>query len=155
MLEVLLKIEMKNQITLTETNFSRLKDLIAKNKDKEIVFSSYDDEMNRKVLEKLPIQILLINLENRKDYKKQRDSGFNQVMAKLAKKNNVLIGINLDELLKSKQKEKIIARILQNVQLCKKNKLRMIFISEKEQDVYNLNSLGLSLGMPTWMIKNN
>lgn len=142
------------QIILRETNFNKLKDQIKKNSDKKIIFTSEDDNLNRKVLEKLPIQILLIPLSKRKDYQKQRDSGFNQVMAKIAKKNNIKIAIDFDELFASKNKEKILARIIQNVKLCNKHKLQMIFISKKQQNNFNLKSLGLVLGMPTWMTKN-
>jgi RNase P/RNase MRP subunit p30 len=145
---------MENYKILKETNFSRLKEIIKKEKEKPIIFNSDDDELNLKILEKLPIQILLINLENRKDFQKQRNSGFNQVMARLAKKNSIKIGINLDELINSKNKEKIIARLRQNIELCKKNKLKMVFVSEKENKKFqNLISLSLSLGMPTWMIE--
>ncbi len=144
---------MDNSLLLTEKNFNRLREQVKKNKDKEIIFSSNDDELNRKILEKLSIQILLINLENRKDFQKQRNSGFNQVMAKIAKKNNIKIGINFDELISSKNKEKIIARIIQNIKLCNKNKVQMKFISKKQVSLNNLKSLGLALGMPTWMVK--
>jgi len=146
---------MKNQIILTEKNFNKLRDQVRNNKDKEIIFTSEDDELNRKVLEKLEIQILLINLEKRKDYQKQRNSGLNQVMAKIAKKNNIKIGINFDELLDSKDKEKILSRISQNIELCNKYKIQMKFISKKHiSDTHNLKSLGLVLKMPTWMTKN-
>jgi len=141
------------QIILTETNFNKLKDLIKKNKDKEIIFSSSDDDLNRKVLEKLPIQILLLNLEHKKDYQKQRDSGFNQVMAKIAKKNKIQIGINFDEIISSKNKEKIVSRLIQNIKLCNKYKIQMKIISKQKQNKLNLKSLGLVLGMPTWMTK--
>jgi ribonuclease P/MRP protein subunit RPP1 len=148
---------MNQTVILTQTNFSKLKDEIKKNKDKTLIFSGNDDELNRKVLEKLPVQILLINLARRKDRMKQRDSGFNQVMAKLAKKNNIIIGINLDEIIESekRQKAEILARIRQNIKLCNKNKVKMKFISIKEKkDFYDLKALGLILGMPTWMIKD-
>jgi len=147
---------MKPQNLLTQTNFSKLKDEVKKNKDKTLIFSGNDDELNRKVLEKLPIQILLINLAKRKDRMKQRDSGLNQVLAKLAKKNNIVIGINLDEIIKSekKQKAEIISRVRQNIKLCNKYKVRMKFISIKEKkDSYDVKALGLVLGMPTWMVK--
>jgi len=147
---------MKPQTLLTQTNFSKLKDEVKKNKDKTLIFSGNDDELNRKVLEKLPIQILLINLAKRKDRMKQRDSGLNQVLAKLAKKNNIVIGINLDEIIKSekKQKAEIISRVRQNIKLCNKYKVRMKFISIKEKkDSYDVKALGLVLGMPTWMVK--
>jgi len=143
------------QIILTETNFNRLKELVKKNPEKEIIFSSNDDEFNRKVLEKLPIKVLLINLESRKDFQRQRNSGFNQVMAKLAKKNKIQIGINFDELISSKNKEKILSRIIQNIKLCNKQKVQMKFVSQKRNiNKNNLKSLGSVLGMPTWMIKN-
>jgi RNase P/RNase MRP subunit p30 len=146
---------MKPQIVLTETNFNRLKELIKKNKDKEIIFSSSDDELNRKVLEKLPIQVLLINLEKRRDYQKQRNSGLNQVMAKAAKKKGIKIGVDLDELKESKNISEIMARIIQNIKLCNKYKIQMKFISNnKIVSSKELKSLGLVLRMPPWMTKN-
>ena len=78
------------------------------------------------------------------------------MLAKIAKKNNVAIGINFDEIINAKAKEKaeILARIKQNIKLCNKNKIKMKFISQKQQDIYNLKALGLVLGMPTPLTKN-
>ena len=130
-----------------------------KTKDIKIIFSSEDDELNRKVLEKVSeVDILMIPLAERKDFMKQRNSGFNNVIAKAAKKNNVSIGIDFDEILDAKnsnEKSKIISRIMQNVFLCNKNKLKMAFISNKyDRDLRDIKSLGLVLGMPTWMTKS-
>jgi RNase P/RNase MRP subunit p30 len=152
----------KNQILLTETNFSKLKDNIKKARlegKTKIVYSSEDDELNRKVIEKLSIDILLINQANRKDFQKQRNSGFNQIMAKAAKKQNITIGINFDEIIEEtnlNKKSEILARIKQNIVLCNKNKVKMKFIIQKEKNnrnMHDLKSLGLILGMPTWMTK--
>lgn len=147
---------MKNHILIQESTFERARKAIRDNKGKKIIFTSNNDELNRKILEKENIDILLINQSGRKDRQKQRDSGFNHVLAKLAKKKDVAIGINLDEIIKSKSKEraKILARIEQNIKLCNKNKLHMKFISKKKRDDYDLKALGLVLGMPTWMTKN-
>jgi len=138
-------------------DFNETRKKIRENKGKEIVFTSDDDELNRKILEKETISMLLINQKGRKDRVKQRDSGFNQVLAKLAKKKNVIIGINLDEILGSVPEEKaeILARIRQNVKLCNKNKLKIKFISLSKgaRNQYDLKALGLVLGMPTWMTK--
>ncbi len=152
----------KNQILITETNFNKLKDKVKKEKleDKTVIYSSEDDELNRKVIEKLAINILLINQTNRKDFQKQRNSGFNQVMAKIAKKGNITIGINFDEILESnslKEKAAILSRIKQNIFLCNKNNIKMKFIIQKEKNqrnIYDLKSLGLILGMPTWMVSS-
>lgn len=146
-----------NSVFIKEKNFEKARKEIRKNKGKEIVFSSPDDETNRKILEKEKIDILLIPQKGRKDRMKQRNSGLDLPMAKIAKKSGVVIGILFDEILEAKEKEKseILARVIQNIMLCKKNGLKMKFIPheknrEKDQD---FKSLGLSLGMPTWMIE--
>lgn len=150
-----------NQILITQINFNKLREEVKKTKSesKIIIYSSEDDELNRKVIEKLPINILLINQKNRKDFQKQRNSGFNQVMAKECKKKNITLGINLDEIIEErnlKTKSEIFARIKQNIFLCNKNKVKMKFINQKQansRNIYDLKSLGLVLGMPTWMTK--
>ncbi len=146
---------------LKEKDFSKLKNEIKKAKEdkKEIIFTSEDDELNRKVAEKLPINLLLISLNQRKDFQKQRNSGFNQVMAKVLRKNNISLGINLDEIIEEKdfkKKAEMLARIKQNIKLCNKDRIKMRFIPQKEKnkrEIYDLKSLGLVLGMPTWMTK--
>ena len=148
---------MRNQILIKATNFQIARKDIQNNKDKKIIFSSNNDDVNRQVVEKEQIDILLLNQSLRKDRFKQRDSGFNQVLAKLAKKKNIIIGINLDELLDSKKKIKaeILARVKQNIKLCNKNRLKMKFVSpeKNERNIYDLKALGLVLSMPTWMTR--
>jgi len=146
---------------ITQTEFNKLKNEVkkAQAENKEIIYSSNDDELNRKVIEKLDVSVLLISLAGRKDYQKQRNSGFNQVMAKTMKKKNIVLGINFDEILEIKslrEKADILARIRQNIFLCNKNKIKMKFIIQREKNkrnVYDLKSLGLVLGMSTWMTK--
>ena len=140
---------------IKETNFQKLKNQL-KTAKAPIIFTSEDDDLNRKVMEKEKVDVLLINQDKRKDFQKQRNSGFNQVMAKIAKKGKITIGINLDEIINSNPKDKslILARIKQNIFLCNKNKLNMTFIGEEhKRNSKDLKSLGLALGMPTWMFK--
>jgi len=144
---------------ITSRTFEEVRNLIkqAKDKKEQIIFTSDDDELARKVLEKEKIDVLLINLENRRDFQKQRNSGFNQVIANLAKEKAVTIGINLDEIIESQRKAELLARLKQNIKICNKKKLKMKFIAQKEQnkrDKYDLTSLGLTLGMPTSMTKD-
>lgn len=146
---------------INETNFEKARKQIQelKAKKEKIIFTSDNDDLNRKILEKQPINFLLINLKGRRDRQKQRDSGLNQVLAKIAKQNNISIGINLDEIIESNPKEKaeILARVQQNIMLCNKNKVNMKFITQNKnnnRNLHDLKSLGLVLGMPTWMIKN-
>ena|SRR3990172_10612579 len=146
---------MKDYIIISEEDFQKARNQIKEaHKDGKTVVFSGSDEMNRKILEKEKIDILLINLKSRKDRIKQRDSGFNHILAKLAQKKDIIIGISLDEIIGADKKEKtrIIARLRQNIEICKKNKLKMTFLSDKHpQDKHDLRSLGLVLGMPTSM----
>ena len=142
-------------VLIRENDFQKARKKIKESKEKRI-FSSNNDELNRKILEKEKIDVLLLNQSQRRDRMKQRDSGLNHVLAKIAKKKGVAIGINLDEIIDSNPKEKteILSRIRQNIKICNKNKLKMEFISQKnKRDIRDLKSLGLSLGMPTWMTK--
>jgi ribonuclease P/MRP protein subunit RPP1 len=149
---------MKDHLLIHEDNFDKARKLIKENPEKNIIFFSNDDELNRKILEKEKISILLLSQKGRKDFHRQRNSGLNQVMAKLAKKNDVAVGINLDEIIISegKKKAEILARIIQNIRICNKNRLKMKFIAldkNNERNIFDLKSLGLVLGMPTWMTK--
>jgi len=151
---------MKEIAIIKEDNFDKARKAIreGKKENKITLFASSNDELIRKILEKEPIDILVIFQAGRKDNQKQRNSGFNQVLADISKKNKVTIGICMDEIVCSKDKEKsdIIARVMQNIKLCSKNKIPMKFCgqSARNADTYDLKSLGLVLGMPTWMMKN-
>src|SRR3990167_10908509 len=138
-------------VFIHEKDFSKARDLIRKNRGKKLVFSSDDDELARKILEKEDVQIYMPILFHRKDRQKQRESGLDHVMAKIAKKKNILIGINLREIISARgtKKAEILARISQNIKICNKNKLKMVFLKTKERNSYDLKSLGLVLGMPT------
>ncbi len=156
------KVKMKETIIIQVGTFEKarkdLKAIKEKNPRKLIGFTGTDDDTNRKILEKLNVDIFMPLQHYRKDFQKQRNSGLNQVLAKIAKKNNIKIGINLDEIINNKDKTKaeIIARVKQNIKLCSKNKLQMKFCgaSTSKKGNYDLKALGLSLGMPTWMTKN-
>ena len=150
---------MENFALINEKDFMKARKEIRKNNHKKIIFSGLDDELNRKILEKEKIDVLLLNQSGRTDKTKQRNSGLNHVLAKIARKKNVAIGINFDEIIESGKKRKadILGRVMQNVKLCNKNKLKMKFVSLKnknKRNIYDIKSLGLVLGMPVWMTKN-
>ena len=156
-----IKMTCKCPTIIKEKNFTKARELIKREKEKEkkVIFVSNNDEITRKILAKSPPNILVILQSKRKDYQKQRNSGFNQVLANIAKKKKVTIGICLDEIQKAKslkEKAKILARVKQNIKLCNKTKLKMKFCgkSVEKKKKKDLQSLGLSLGMPTNMVKN-
>ncbi|MCX6748885.1 MAG: hypothetical protein NT076_04740 [Candidatus Pacearchaeota archaeon] len=111
-------------------------------------------EENRKLIEKNKNIILVLSHTDKKDKLKQRDSGLNQVLCSLAKQRNIVLAIDLEELLKEKdrkEKAKILSRILQNLRLIKKfkNQFKLLNPRNKSQAF----SLLISLGFPTNLAK--
>jgi len=148
-----------NSILIEETNFDKARKKIRENKGKKIIFTGNDDELNRKILEKENINVLLIKLKGKKDRQKQRESGFNSVMAKVANKKDVKLGILLDEILESRGKERaeIIGRIRQNIRLCNKENVsaEVITLNQKYlKNEYDLKALALVLGMSNRLVKD-
>jgi RNase P/RNase MRP subunit p30 len=145
------------EIFLKEDNFNRLRGKVKENSGKKIIIFSNNDEFSRQVLEKLDISVLVVSVKDRKDFSKQRNSGLNHVLCEIAKKRGIVIGIDFDEIVKSsgKVRAEILGRVMQNIRLCNKKKVFMRFVSVSgiKRDKYDLKSLGLVLGMPTWMTK--
>jgi len=130
---------------INTSNFQEIRNQIQKSKKinltENIVVRAGDEEFNRKILEIKGVNILLSpELHERKDKLKQRDSGLNEFLCKLASKNNIKIAIDLDKIKKldKKQKARAIARIIQNISLCKRTKTQIILWPEnkyKKQDI--------------------
>jgi RNase P/RNase MRP subunit p30 len=107
------------------------------------------DEFNRTILEYGKFDVLLsVEAGNRRDKIKQLDSGLNEVIAKIAAKNNVAIGIDLGEIYGLDKKEKAVrlARIKQNIEICRKAGagLAVLNCADKRSAFSLLISLGAS-----------
>lgn len=126
-----------------------------------IIVLGRDEEFNRKILENKKVKILLDPENTNKGSSLfQRNSGLNHVLCKIAKENDVAIGINLSEIIKKEGKERseYLAKVMQNIMLCKKYKTKMIItpLAENENELrnsYDMKSLCLVLGMDTKMAK--
>jgi len=122
--------------------------------NEEIIVRAQDTEFNRKILEIKDVSMLLSpGIHNRKDKLKERDSGLNEVLCRIAAKNNIKIGIDLEEIKKTQGKEKaiILARIMQNIMLCKKTRAELKILNCK--DKREAFSLLLTLGASTSQAK--
>jgi len=120
---------------------------------KKIIIKGRDILFNRLILENKKVNILILSHQDKKDNLKQRDSGLNQVLCKIAKQNNISLGIDLNELKiqNKKQKAEVLSRIIQNIKLIKKSKNKLkIFNSKKTPEE---KAVFLTLGLPTEMIK--
>jgi len=133
---------------ISTSNIETAKKLIKKSKS-PIIVEAKDNTFNRKILEYGKFDILLSpEIGGKRDKIKQLDSGLNNITAKIAVKNKIKIGINMKEITKLKKKEKAIkiARIKQNIDICKKAKTKIILLNIKDKkDALNfLTSLGAS-----------
>jgi len=123
---------------------------------KEVIVRAQDVEFNRKILEIKEVDILLSpELHNRKDKLKERDSGLNEILCRIAAKNNIKIGIDIEEIKKAEGKERaiILARLMQNIMLCKKTRAEIKILNCKEKDKREAFSLLLTLGASTEQAK--
>lgn len=127
-------------------------------KKTKIIVKAQDDEFNRKILENKKVSVLLSpELTEEKDRLKQRSSGLNEFLCRTAAKNNIAIGINLNNLKNKQGKEKaiLLSRIIQNIKLCKRTKTQIIIypkIENKEQKNQAF-SLLITLGASTSQAK--
>ncbi len=83
-----------------------------------------------------------------------RHSGFNQVLLPLAKKNQIAMGFSLSDLsrVSSDQRIVLLGRMMQNVRLCRKFKVKMVLASFAKTkwemcSAHDLLSFGITLGM--------
>ncbi len=110
-------------ITNKNLNEVRKEILKLKNDGAIVVVQAQGDDFNRKIVENSDVDVLFgLEMHDRRDYLKQRDSGLNEVLCKLAKKNGVKVGVDLKGLsrLNGVEKASVLARVMQNVKLCRR-----------------------------------
>ncbi len=138
-------------------NIESVKNQIKTYKEKQIIVNAQNDDFNRKILEYGKFNVLLLSssfLLKKKDKLKHLDSGFNHVLGKIATKNKISIGFDLNELRSKNKKEKaiILSKIIQNIKICRKTKTKIVLFNHKdEKDSF---SLMISLGSSTQQAKN-
>jgi len=126
-----------------------------KGKRKIIALMGGDDAFNRRVIETLKINYLISPEKNvGRSTLKQRDSGINHVVAKLAKEKGISIVIDLLEVmeLKGRLKALRIERIIQNVKICRRAgcSIKVASLATNGKGIVNEKeraAFGISLGM--------
>ena len=131
--------------------------------EKPLIVLGGDEKLNRLIVESKHVDILLSpEIENKKDNFHYRKSGLNQVLCKLAKKNEVAVGFDFCLLINSngEKRSQIIGKMMQNMILCKKykNKIKIGCFTENELLTRNdsvLVSFGVILGLNEKEAKNS
>jgi len=109
---------------------------------------------NRKILETKKVSVLVLSHKEGKDSLKQRNSGLNQVLCKIAKENSISLAIDFHELQEpdKRVRAKILSRIIQNIKLAKKHKNNLIILN-KPKDKLSLSAFLCILGADTKLAK--
>ncbi|MBD3354594.1 hypothetical protein GF361_01255 [Candidatus Woesearchaeota archaeon] len=120
------KLQKKTNTILKLGLLASPKDIIKAKKLSDFIITESTSK-DQHVLEKLKPS-LIFNLEKspKKDRPHYRYSGLNQVLCKLAAKNNVVIGFAFSELLNSSKKPIIMGRMMQNIRFCKKYNCKVL-----------------------------
>ncbi len=121
---------------------------------KEIIVVAKDSEFNRKILENKKVDVLLFtNFFGNRNRLKQRDSGLNHVLCKIAKENNISIGIDFSIFLNKGgfQLSHLLSSTIQNISLCSKYKTKMLIFNIENRNKSEIISFLSSLGMPSYM----
>ena len=104
------------------------------------------------MIERLKPNISFSFEENtRTDFIHQRASGLNHILCKSAKENNVTIGYSIKSILDAENKQEILGRMMQNIRICRKYKIKTIIASFAQRplemrNVHDLTSLFEILG---------
>jgi len=119
-----------------------------------VIVEGGSDKINRAALENKKVDILLGPERGRKkDHTHYRNSGLNQVLCKLANKNNIAIGFDFNDVLYAKERYNleryiILGRMMQNVRFCRKYKVKMyVFDFLNERNKEELRSFCFVIGM--------
>ncbi len=119
-----------------------------------VIVKAQDDAFNRKILEYGKFDILLSVEPVEKNSLRKVNSGLNHVLAKIAAKNNIAIGIDIKILstLEKKQKADTLSKIIQNIKIARKarTKIKVLNYTDKR----NAQAVLISLGASTQQAKD-
>ncbi len=142
----------------TNGNEKELRRIVDSLKGKKVTVGvyGYDDAFNRRIAETIKMNYLINaerNLSDKKDTLKQRDSGLNHVVAKemASKKISLVIDFESLALLSKQEKALILARIIQNVKICRKAKCSIKILSNG-RDKKDVESFASSIGMSSQQV---
>lgn len=147
-------------IVLSKKNDSFEK--IAKKLDLDLIYvdiknNSFENCVIKKMSdEKLDMDFVYgLELSSRQDYIHQRNSGLNHILAKQLKEKDIVVCFGLSYALE----ENVLGRMRQNVKLCRKYKVKMIYVSLACDEFglrseHDLQYFAKSIGFNSFEIKN-
>ena len=121
------------------------------NEKKKVIVKGREIEFNRLVLENKKADALILSHKGQKDRLKERASGLNQVLCKIAHESGKTLLIDFKEILEARgiERAEILGRLMQNIVLLQKYKVKAGMINKSGRDDYDLFSFLLTLGSNT------
>ena len=160
--EKIKKLQKKTNIRLFSGLITDSKNIIKEKKlSNLVIYTSTGND--RYAIEKSNLTIIF-GLETiaARDSMHSRNSGLNQVLCKLANKNNVIIGFSFSGILNTDgvTRSQILGRTMQNIRLCRKYKVKTVVASfaEKPYEMrpyHDLKSVFICFGMHPEEAKNS
>ncbi len=147
------KLKLFSGIIADSRNISKAKKLSKIVIYKFVIYKSTGND--RHAIEKSKTNIIF-DLETvaARDSMHHRNSGLNQILCRLANKNNIMIGFSFSGILNTDgiTRSQILGRLMQNIRLCRKYKVKAVIASfaEKPYDLRSypdLKSVFISTGM--------
>lgn len=143
---------------ISESNSEQVRKQIDKlaKAGKMIVVQGQDIGFNRKILENKRVNALILKHKGQKDSLKERGSGLNHVLCKIARDTGKIILIDFKEIINAEgiEKAKIIGRLMQNIMLLKKYNVKTMIINKSGRDEYDIFAFLLTLGSSTKFAKD-
>ena len=151
------KIKISYGILANERNIQKINNNF---KNKNVFIAIKGSIKNREIIEKSQANLIFALEEaGKKDFMHQRGSGLDHILAKLAHDNNVIIGFSLSPILNTGNKHIILGRMMQNIKLCRKYKVKTAIASFAKnpyevRSPYDIISLFMVLGMQQKEVKD-
>jgi|TARA_Y100000310_G_scaffold194021_1_gene193999 RNase P/RNase MRP subunit p30 len=121
------KIKIYRGVLAENKNINKIKSKPKNEKVFVVVRSSSDD---RKIMEGSKAHMIFSFEDNiKRDFIHQRASGLNHILCKLANENNIIMGFSLSSILNTENKHVILGRIVQNIKMCRKFKVKTAIAS--------------------------
>lgn len=143
------KIKIHTGILANNKNLNKIKSELKNEKTFVAVKSSDSD---KDIMGKLKPNIIFSFEDNiKRDFIHQRASGLNHILCRSAKENDVIIGFSLSSILNFENKHKVLGKIMQNIELCSKFKVKTVIASFAQKPLemrssHDLISLFKALG---------
>ncbi len=158
--EALNAVQQKTKIKLAAT-FTAIGSAILKIRDLREVAIAEASENSRDTIEKYSPNIVYnLELSERKDFAKVRNSGLDKPTCQFARENSVIIAFSFSTVLNAANQQKLLGRIIQNIKLCRKYRAKTAIASFATEPYsmrspHDLKSFLLSFGMDTASAKKS